>query len=321
MIKKMIFALMWVICNSVSVSAQSAQTFEGEIELETFENYSDYIKKMPNSIYFDGVHKMRIIVKGDKMHLIDETTKCHTIADAGVVDKLLKGENIGNTPTKRGSLKGLLGASDAGTTASSGYVHYCEHTKSGMDFTKNAPMMLTLLQQDLKYADGTTASLSANTFAETSTTKNILGMSCKMYEGDINHTMGGMDQKYHVKAYVSDIPTPAGLKYAFYGLDVPGVLTKCAMKYDGGHVSVMNVGELSFYIEMDVTKITPRQVSDDEFNVPSDYKISKSANNGFALMKYFKGIKKELEKRGVKGGDKSQKSTGVHYKTDGEWDI
>ena len=28
---------------------------------------------MPNSIYFDGVHKIRIIVKGDKMHLIDET--------------------------------------------------------------------------------------------------------------------------------------------------------------------------------------------------------------------------------------------------------
>lgn len=130
-----------------------------------------------------------------------------------------------------------------------------------------------------------------------------------------------MYQNYHVKAYVSDTPAPAGLKCAFYGLDVPGVLTKCIIKYDGGHVSTMSIGEMSFYIEMDVTKITARQVSDDEFNVPSDYKISKSSNNAFALMKYYKGIKKELEKRGVKGGDKSQKSTGVHYKTDGEWDI
>lgn len=80
MIKKVIFALMWIIGFSASVSAQSTAVFEGEIELETFENYSDYIKKMPNSIYFDGVHKIRIIVKGDKMHLIDETTKCHTMS-------------------------------------------------------------------------------------------------------------------------------------------------------------------------------------------------------------------------------------------------
>lgn len=49
MIKKVIFALMWIIGFSASVSAQSTAVFEGEIELETFENYSDYIKKMPNS--------------------------------------------------------------------------------------------------------------------------------------------------------------------------------------------------------------------------------------------------------------------------------
>ena len=41
MIKKVIFALMWIIGFSASVSAQSTEVFEGEIELETFENYSD----------------------------------------------------------------------------------------------------------------------------------------------------------------------------------------------------------------------------------------------------------------------------------------
>ena len=59
-----------------------------------------------------------------------------------------------------------------------------------MDLTENAPLMLPLLQQDLKYADGMTSPLSTNTFAATSTTKDILDTSCKMYEGDINHTMG-----------------------------------------------------------------------------------------------------------------------------------
>lgn len=143
-------------------------------------------------------------------------------------------------------------------------------------------------------------------------------MNCKLYEGDINHSMEGvMDTKCHVKAYVSDLPAPAGLKCAFYGLDVPGVPTQFVMKYDGGHVSTMSIGELSYYIEMNVRKITPRQVSDDEFIVPSNYKIT---NKLIASMKYFNGIKKELEKRGVKGGDKSENSTGVHYKTDEEWD-
>ena len=89
------------------------------------------------------------------------------------------------------------------------------------------------------------------------------------------------------KAYVSDLPAPAGLKCAFYGLDVPGVPTKFVMKYDGGHLSTMSIGELSFYIEMNVTKITPRQVSDDEFIVPSNYKIT---NKLIASFKYFKGI-------------------------------
>ena len=52
MIKKVIFALMWIIGFSASVSAQSTEVFEGEIELETFENSSDYVKKVPTSIYF-----------------------------------------------------------------------------------------------------------------------------------------------------------------------------------------------------------------------------------------------------------------------------
>ena len=66
------------------VNAQSNEKFEGEITFETYENYSDYLLRMGNSISFNGVHKMRLILKGDKMHLIDEPTKCHIIADNSV---------------------------------------------------------------------------------------------------------------------------------------------------------------------------------------------------------------------------------------------
>ena len=62
-------------------------------------------------------------------------------------------------------------------------------------------------------------------------------------------------------------------------------------------------------------------VADEEFNIPNDYKISKGAKNAFALMKYYKGIKKQLEKLGIKGESNDKKTTGVHYKTDDEWNF
>ena len=83
----------------------------------------------------------------------------------------------------------------------------------------------------------------------------------------------------------------------------------------------MNVGELSIYYEADVTKITPREVSDSEFEVPADYKISKGAKNAFALMNYYKGIKKELVTAGITGAPNDTKSSGVHYQTNDEWDF
>lgn len=135
--------------------------------------------------------------------------------------------------------------------------------------------------------------------------------------------MGGLSQSYDVKAWVSnELGASEGYKWNLYGLDIPGIALKWAMKYDGGHVSVMSVGELSFYIEADVVEIKPRTVSDDEFNIPADYKIKTGgSSNAFKMLGYYKAVKKELVKRGIKGGDNSQKTTGVHYKTDEEWDF
>lgn len=267
--------------------AQETKSFEGEILFETFENYSDYILRMSNSIYFNGVHKMRLIVKGDKMHLIDETTKCHAIADNSVPS----------------------------------YVHFCELTKTGMDYGKNIDAMRVLTSDKEINCGGALAPLTNYTFAKTDTEKNILNKKCFLYAGNINREMGGIEQKYEVKSYVSDIPAPNGYKWNLYGLETPGIALKYSYKYDGGHVSVMNVGELSIYVEADVTEIIPREVNDNEFDIPADYKISKGAKNAFALMKYMSSVKKQLVKLGIKGEDNAQKTTGVHYKTNDEWDF
>ena len=42
----------------IQIKAQSNEKFEGEITFETYENYSDYILRTGNSIYFNGVHKI-----------------------------------------------------------------------------------------------------------------------------------------------------------------------------------------------------------------------------------------------------------------------
>ncbi len=300
----LMMSLMIIMGSSMSVNAQEQQPFEGEILMETYENYSDYIKKMGNSIFFDGVHKIRVIVKGCKLHYIDETTKCHyVITDADAVERISK-EGANKDDKKKG-----------GT-----YVHFCELTKSGLDFTSMAGTQGPLVPWKFINAGNTDAPVSTYTFKATDTKKTINGKECTLYEGDINHTMGGMDQKYFVQAYVSDIPAPKAYPWALYGLQIPNIAMKWVQKYDGGHVSVMSVGELSFYIEYDVTEIKPRAVSDDEFVVPSDYKIA-NPKNVLAMMKYYKGVKKQLEKLGIKGGDKSEKTTGVHYKTDGSWDF
>ena len=301
-------------------NVQRGEPFEGEIVYETYENYSDYILKMANSIYFNGVHKVRLIVKGDWMHMIDETTGCHIIVNDAAARAIM---NAQGKRKSRNTADLLSNLSKNRSNNSCSYVHFCDHTKTGLDMSDAPGTQYMLSPGEIYYADGTTAPITQYTFDKTAETKNILGLNCPFYEGTVARKMGGMDQSYDVKAWVSDdLTAPAGYNWNLYGLDVPGIALKWATKYDGGHVSVMSVGELSFYIEADVVEVIPRPVDDEEFNIPEGYKIkSGGTSNVFKMLGYYKSVKKELIKRGIKGGDNSQKTTGVHFKTDGEWDF
>lgn len=265
--------------------ADNSNCFEGEIAFETFENYCKWMNKMPNSIFVDGVHKMRLIVKGDKMHLIDETTQCHTVINGS-------------------------------------YTHYCDITKTGFNMEKY-DFILAAAPRTLDYGvGGQIAELTANTFAKTEQTTTLLDNECTLWQGDIVHNMGGMSQKYSCHAYCTDIQAPSAYPIHLSGMPLNYIAAKWIMKYDGGNVGALGVGELSFYQEGDVTSITPRSVSDEEFVLPAAYKITKgSIKSPFKMMNYYKGVKKALEKAGIKGADKSAKSTGVHFKTQEEWDF
>lgn len=317
--KRLFFAAM-LLCFALIANAQEKTPFEGEIVYETYENYSDYILKMPNSIYFNGVHKVRLILKGDWMHMIDETTGCHIIVNNAAAKAIMEAQGKKKT---RGTIGSLSTLSKNRSNNSCSYVHFCDHTKTGLDMSDAPGTQYMLGSCEISYANGSKAPLIKNTFAKTNESMNVLNQICPLYAGQIVRDMGGMNQTYDIKAWVSEqLIAPEGYKWNLYGLDVPGIALKWAMKYDGGHVSVMSVGELSFYIEADVVEVNPRTVSDEEFNIPEGYKIkSGGTSNAFKLMGYYKSVKSELVKLGIKGGDNSQKTTGVHYKNDGEWDF
>ncbi len=307
---------LWIACVAVilwggaSVNAQEQKPFEGEIVYETFENYSDMLKKNGGgaSVYFDGAHKMRLILKGSKMHLIDETTKCHVIVDADVLDALLNGE---------GKKKEWF----------DGYVHFCDLTKTGYDFTKDGSSYLFLAPGAIKNGYGvTTPAASDYKYVETSEKEDILGKECIKYKGQLSRNYSGMQYKYGVYASVSDIPAPKVYPWAVYGLQTSNILMKWAFKLDGGQISKaltlgMAGGEISLYIEAEVTEIIPREVSDEEFVIPADYKIIKKKSTlggALGMLKYYRGINKELKKRGIKGGERS---SDAKYKTEESWDF
>lgn len=317
--KKFILSVLFLAFNIMS-QGQENTPFEGEIVYETYENYSDYILKMPNSIYFNGVHKIRLILKGNWMHMIDETTGCHIIVNNESAQEIMKAQNQKKT---RGTLGALSTLSQNRSNNSCSFVHFCDHTKTGLDMSDAPGTQYILSSGVISYADGSKAPVTTNTYSKKEEAKNILEQNCPLYAGQIVRKMGGMDQTYDIKTWVSDkLIAPEGYKWNLYGLDVPGIALKWAMKYDGGHISIMSVGELSYYIEADVVEITPRTVSDEEFNIPEGYNIKTGGtSNALKIMGYYKSVKKELVKRGIKGGDNSQKTTGVHYKTDGEWDF
>lgn len=295
-------ALLWGII--ICIQAQECKPFEGEITFETYENYSDsYKKKMGSmSIYFDGVHQCRLILKGEKMHFIDETTKCHTIANDSIISMVFKGEKAGNY----------------------GYVHFCELTKTGLNLTNNVHYAFFCHKtKDSDVLRNELNPITAYAFEKTTSKDTILESDCTLYTGIVTRSLKVMTTKIHstlhIQAYLSNIVAPRSYAWYMEGLEIPNITMKWAYKFDGGHME--DRGEISLYKEAIVTQIQQRPVSDEEFATPSDYTIIEHDNTKpQRIMMYYNGIKQELERHGIKSVGRKD-SMDVHYKTDGTWDF
>lgn len=62
-----------------SIHAADVTTFEGEIQYRNFENHSSLIRRFSSGMAYNGARDIKIIMKGNKMHVIDESMHIHTI--------------------------------------------------------------------------------------------------------------------------------------------------------------------------------------------------------------------------------------------------
>ena len=229
--KKLFLLTVLSLFTALTNRAQESTAFEGEIVYETYEQYSDYLLKMPQSIYFNGVHRVRLIVKGDMMHMIDETTGCHIIADNAAAKAIMnhgsgRGKNNQSETSRRKRTNAYTKAYDkaanngnalsnlaANRRNGGAVVHFCDHTKTGLDMSDAPGIMYILGACDISYATGQKAPLKSNTFAKTDETLTIMEQNCPLYAGRIVRSMGGMDQTYDVKTWVSEeLPASEGYK-------------------------------------------------------------------------------------------------------------
>lgn len=263
--------------------------FEGEILYETYERYSDKVMEQNGSVYVNGVHKYKLIVKGSKMHCIDLTTKYHNIYN---------------------SSQPLM-------------VFYSEHTNTGVDISHQFYLnQIFLLKPGSINASLGPASLSfeliSNTFAPTTTTKTILGHQCTLNKGKIVRKDNSQTLTYDVQAYTAnDLIAPSGYSYNVYGLDIQNI----ALKWIMNNVIDSSYGDLQTYIEADVTQITPRTVDDSEFDIPSGVTITvfKNMFSVKGVMNVYKSIRNIYLNNGIAGGDITEKTTGVHLYDNDEW--
>lgn len=263
----------------------SENAFQGDLDIKLFTNYCDYINKNGLVAGGNGVHKQKLTLKGHDGKLVDETT--------GIV-------TIWNIP------KGV-------------FVTFIPEKGKGLSYEGNIDSQLTLAPRDTKIYGKYDQKLLSNTVTELDGTTSLNGKDCKTMKGTMVREQGGMKSKYGIKAiYDPETITPPAISGALYGLEVPGMPLFWSHSYDGGHVAMAG-GELSYYMDGTVEKATPREVSDSEFEIPSNIKFTKSSNP-MKMMGYLKDANKYAIQKIAEDKKNGHQSEYDSFRTSDEWD-
>lgn len=299
-----IIMLLGCMISNICANAQE-KTFEGDIVYESYTQTEGNTSKKKKGNKVGNVHILKYTVKDNKVHCND--TKDFSYHQ--VIDVIGKVHTVWSTSAKMGY-----------------------------------DIALTIPAEAFGTLPKTT--IIKNSFDKKSTKHTILGIPCTLYEGEIickenvnmNYNFlgaGGDDKpfemiyKYEVKAYLADsLVSPSCFNAEF--LECGSVLTTLPLKlivrksHLDENYQVNNRFGTTYY-EYDAAEITPRVVDYNEFDIPQGYDMfttpMPTEGSIFKLIKWsrkFMKYQKILEKSNPTYDD-SKKTTGVHYKTGGEW--
>ena len=305
MIKRVLFVLLCVV-GAYNIYAQN-KPFEGDVVYESYTQLENLSKKKQKRKDAGIVTITKFSVKNGRVHSMDKNDLYHSVID---IDGKI---NIG----------------------------WIVPAKMGMDIGLVAP----------EYAFGELQRMKIirNSFAKRSTVQTILGHPCTLYDGQIickdisfngddlskNNEEYAVIYRYDVKAYLADdMLAPSCYKGEFmtgsFSSLMPNVPLKIIVRQTQLNDKYQVGNHSTSYYEYDAVEITPRVVGDEEFDIPDyDYFTEPMPDTDdmnfskiFKLIKFMKRLKKwqkTVEK--YTKLDESAKTTGIHYKTDGEWEF
>lgn len=273
---------MFVLFVGMNISAQT--TFEGEITYRNFENHSKTVRKFSKGMAYNGARDMKVIMKGDRMLIIDESMHLSML--------LLPDEEE--------------------------VVIYNDLLKRGLRCSYNNFVQSNLSQYgDKSYLAGITIK---NNVKETGETKTIKGEECGLAKGQIISTVDGSG----IKPTVHDMEVWCSKKYKISptykyfvnGLNVSGIAVKYTIN---SHGKVPLFGSMDSFIAAEVKEITPRKVEDSELEAPAGYEY-KETDSPNKMLGIYGDTSKYLKKNNMYPTD-ADKDTEVTYKIDEEWDF
>lgn len=266
----------------INMTAFSQISFEGEISYRNFENHSKVVRKVSKGMAYNGVRNVKVIIKGKKMHIRDESIHLNTL--------LLPDENcviIYNDLLKRG-LK----------------CSYSNYTQTYM--AAYGPK---------SYDPGLTKEYTIKPSGEI---EIFLGEECEKYKGTVTtSTSASSPAVANVEVWCSTKYKVDPVYYCYLnGVEIPGI----AMKWTTDqHAKVPLFGSLDSFVASEVKSITPRNVEDSEMQLPSGYELKKT-DSPFKMLRIYGDTKKYLKKNKMYPAD-ADNETEVTYQIEEEWDF
>ncbi len=276
------FVTLFIFMLLTDLLAYSQTLFEGEINYRNFENHSKAVRKFSKGMAYNGARSVRVLIKGNKVHIIDESMHLSTLLlpDEGYVI-------IYNDLLKQG-LK----------------CSYSNYTMTYMSqYSPKAYIPGQMKDYEVKATDETT---------------EIQGEPCKLYKGTITTTTNGASPTVTtVEVWCSTkYKVDPVYQYYLYGVEIPGV----AMKWTTDqHGKVPMIGSMDSFVASEVKSITPRTVDDSEMQIPSEYEL-KLTDSAFKMLGIYEDTKKYLKKNKMYPTD-AENDTEVTYQIEEEWDF